>query len=71
MEDKATILAMLLPVLRKTNKLWDLRELKYCVSSGTEKEWVIATFENGFTKSINVKGDSGVQMILDVTHSLL
>lgn len=63
-ENKQLILDQLLPALQKTRALHDLVNLQYDL----EKELVHAVFAGG-EKIVNVSGDSGTAMILDVvTH---
>lgn len=64
-EDKQKILDLLLPALQATSALYDLVSLKYIWCSDYE-EYVVATFQNGHMKKVNVSVDSGYAMILDV-----
>jgi hypothetical protein len=66
-EDKAKITKALLPVLQMTRNLYDLVDLEY-MQPGPDEEYVIATFNNGATKKVNVHMDSGTALILDVVH---
>lgn len=61
-EDKQKILDLLLPSLQATRNLHDLIGLDY----DEESETVIATFNNGYQKRVNVAIDSGTAMICDV-----
>lgn len=72
-EDKQAILYKLLPTLQETRHLKDLHSLKYYKFYCSEKEAeevVIATFNNGFSKEINVTLDSGIAMIADIVNRL-
>lgn len=62
MENKQEILDLLLPTLRATRNLSDLKSLEMDWNSET----VIATFESGGTKVANVGGNSGTAMIRDI-----
>ncbi len=57
-------------VLKRTRHFFDLAELKYCKSDKNDA-LVIATFDNGFTKAVNVTADSGVALIDDVLKHLI
>lgn len=67
MENKQKILDTLLIPLRETRALSDLYKLEY----DSDREVVIATFENGYTKEANVAMDSGVAMIRDVLAQIV
>lgn len=66
-EDKKRICALLLPVLQATRNLFDLATLEY----DEQREVVIATFENGYSKTANVAADSGTSMIKDILKQIL
>lgn len=66
-EDKQKILDLLLPALQATRNLYDLVSLKYVWCSDSEQH-VVATFENGHMKKVNVSLDSGTAMISDVVR---
>lgn len=66
MENKQTILNLLLPTLQATRNLYDLISLDY----DKEKEIVIAHFANG-KKLVNVEGDSGTAMIKDILKKII
>ena len=66
-EDKQKILDLLLPSLQATRNLHDLIGLDY----DEESETVIATFNNGYQKRVNVAIDSGTAMICDVIHQIV
>lgn len=66
-EDKQLICDKLLAALQVTRHLYDLIELQY----NPEKEIVVAGFENGYTKTINVALDSGTAMIRDIMKWIL
>lgn len=68
-ENKAKICRMLLPVLQETRGLYDLRYLEYVDYHNGEEE-VIATFNNGYRKRVNVSMDSGTAMIRDIMNHL-
>ena len=64
-EDKQKICDLLLPALQATRNLSDLASLKY-ERIGDYDEIVTATFDNGYSKRINVSMDSGTAMIRDI-----
>lgn len=66
-EDKQWILDLLLPALKATCNLHDLADLEY----DPEREEVIATFDNGYHKYVNVAADSGTAMIVDVVEWII
>jgi hypothetical protein len=66
MEDKKAICKALVPVLRMTRNLYDLKDLDY----DPDTETVTATFENG-TKTANVAMDSGTAMIRDIIGQIV
>lgn len=66
-EDKQKILDLLLPSLQATRNLHDLIGLDY----DEESETVIATFNNGYQKRVNVALDSGTAMICDVIRQIV
>ena len=72
MEDKAEICKAFIPVCRRTRNLCDLVDLEYRknTNEGFFEEQVIATFESGYTKSINVNCDSGTAMLKDILKEL-
>ena len=65
-EDKNKICQLLLKTLQATDNLWNLEGLNYY----PEKEIVIAVFENGAKKIINIAWDSGIAMIMDIIMNL-
>ncbi len=65
-EDKNKICQLLLKTLQATDNLWNLEGLNYY----PEKEIVIAVFENGAKKIINIAWDSGIAMIMDIILNL-
>ena len=67
MENKQKILDLLLPALKATNNLHDLEFLRY----DDEREEVIATFLNGWSKRANVAMDSGTAMIKDIITQIV
>ena len=69
-EDYQKILDLLLLALRETRDLYDLEKLTYVWCSKTEQH-VVATYENGYMKKINVSLDSGTAMIKDVMAWIL
>ena len=68
-EDKQKILDLLLPTLQATRNLEDLMSLVY-VKLENGEERVIAIFHAG-DKVVNVSGDSGTSLILDVVHGII
>lgn len=66
-EDKQKILDLLLPSLQATRNLHDLIGLDY----DEESETVIATFNNGYQKRVNVAIDSGTAMICYVIRQIV
>ena len=63
---KHDICRALLPVLRMTRALRDLKDLEY---QGDTEE-VHAVFRGGYTKKINVACDSGLAMIKDIVNKI-
>ena len=69
-EDKEKICRMLLPVLQETANMSNVKDLKY------NKDTEIVTAIVGFSGSlmeieINVNGDCGAAMILDIVKALM
>lgn len=68
-ENKELIVDKLLEVLQLTRELSDLVSLEYLVDN-KDNELVVATFNTGYAKVINVSMDSGIAMISDVVKGL-
>jgi hypothetical protein len=66
MENKQLICDRLLECLYLTRQLYDLIDLDYI----KEKELVVAHFEGGGKKEINVAMDSGIAMIKDIVRAI-
>lgn len=66
MENKQMICDRLLETLKLTRQLYDLIDLDYI----EEKELVVAHFEGGGKKEINVAMDSGIAMIRDIIRGI-
>jgi lactate dehydrogenase-like 2-hydroxyacid dehydrogenase len=66
MENKQLICDRLLECLYLTRHLYDLIDLDYI----KEKEIVVAHFEGGGKKEINVAMDSGIAMIRDIIRAI-
>lgn len=66
MENKQLICDRLLETLKLTRQLYDLIDLDYI----EEKELVVAHFEGGGKKEINVAMDSGIAMIRDIIRGI-
>lgn len=66
-EDKQKICDLLLKALQETRNLYDLTDLQY----DPGKDVVIATFDNGYTKTANVACDSGTAMIRDIIKQIV
>lgn len=66
MENKQLICDRLLECLYLTRQLYDLIDLDYI----KEKELVVAHFEGGGKKEINVAMDSGIAMIRDIIRAI-
>ena len=66
-ENKQEICNALLKTLQLTRSLYDLVNLQF----DPEKEVVIATFDNGYTKTANVACDSGTAMIRDIIKQIV
>ena len=66
MEDKALICEMFMHVLQCTRNLDDLQSLKY----DPETETVTAAFPGG-KKTVNVAGDSGTAMLMDILRGII
>ena len=67
-EDKQEIMNLLLKTLQATREYSDLVSLEYTKSKGLEL--VVAEFDGGYRKPINVALDSGSAMIRDVLKAL-
>lgn len=72
MYDKKEIVEAFLPVLQMTEDFKDLIDLEYQIrtNGNFQRETVIATFENGCTKEVNVTYDSGFAMLKDIVKQL-
>lgn len=68
MENKAEIAKKFCDTLRMTREFEELQSLEY--AHDDYREYVTATFENGYTKEINVAHDSGIAMIRDIIKGL-
>lgn len=68
-EDKAKIVDDFAGVLKQTAAFYDLRDLTYAKTIDGD-EIVIAEFQNGRKKDINVHWDSGIAMIHDIMRAL-
>lgn len=66
MEDKQKICDLLLPALQATRSLSNLVSLEY----DSVQEVVLATFANGYQKTVNVAMDSGIAMIRDIAKQI-
>ena len=69
-EDKAKIARNFAEVLKMTVAFYDLRDLTYHKHPSSDEEFVLAEFQNGRTKQINVHYDSGIAMIYDIMRAL-
>ena len=70
-EDKRQIINALTPVLQQTRQCWDLTDLEYSGHLANGDELVTAFFLSGGRKCINVSGDSGIALIIDIAKGLL
>lgn len=68
-ENKAKIVDDFAGVLKQTAAFYDLRDLTYAKTIDGD-EIVIAEFQNGRKKDINVNWDSGIAMIHDIMRAL-
>lgn len=68
MENKAEIAKKFCDTLRMTREFEELQSLEY--AHDDYREYVTATFKNGYTKEINVAHDSGIAMIRDIIKGL-
>lgn len=68
MENKAEIAKKFCDTLRMTREYEELQSLEY--KHDDYREYVTATFGNGYTKEINVAHDSGIAMIRDIIKGL-
>lgn len=66
-EDRQLICDRLLGALRLTQRLQKLVELRY----RQDRQEVVAGFETGHTRTVNVAGDSGAAMVEDIISKLL
>ena len=69
-EDKAEIAQAFAEVLKQTRDYADLRSLEY-IKEANGEETVVATFDNGKTKTANVSYDSGIAMISDIMRQIV
>lgn len=67
-EDKAYIAGEFAKVLQLTDAYQDLIDLTY--HKDDDEEVVVADFQNGWSKKINVHWDSGIAMIRDILKGL-
>jgi len=67
MENKQQILDLLLPALKATRNLSDLKSLTYDETT----ELVKAEFQNGGKRYANVAADSGTSLIRDVIKQIV
>lgn len=67
-ENKAKITRSFAEVLKMTAAYSELRDLTYAKDG--DDEFVLAEFQNGRTKKINVHWDSGIAMIKDIIRGL-
>lgn len=72
MENKEEIVKAFLPVLQMTEYFHDLVNIEYRLETNGnfKRERVIATFENGCTKEVNVTYDSGFAVLKDILKQL-
>lgn len=68
-EDREEIIIRLFDALRMTREYMDLDHLEY-KDLGNGVQHVIAKFEGGGTRTINVSCDSGIAMIKDILKGL-
>ena len=66
MEYKQQICNRLLKTLQLCRYTYDLEALEY----NWEKDFVVARFKSGYTKTINVEMDSGIALIKDIVNHL-
>lgn len=69
-EDKQKICELLLPVLQATRGAENVTALEYSYDEFFETEFVIARFQYGYKREIDVTGDSGIQMIKDIMRGI-
>ena len=69
-EDKCEVVNALFYALKETAHFHDLEKLEYKKRENSE-EVVIATFDNGFTKTACVTADSGIAIIKDCIEQLV
>ena len=69
MENKQLILDALCSALQLTRDQADLEALEY-KEIGPAKQHVIATYDGGGSREINVSLDSGIAMIRDVLRAI-
>lgn len=69
MENKQLILDALCSALQLTRDQADLGALKY-KEIGPDEQRVIATYDGGGSREINVSLDSGIAMIRDVLRAI-
>ena len=66
-EDKIYIAQKLLELLRETRAFSDLVSLEYeKTGSDWYSELLVLTYENGTVKKVNITGDSGVAILIDL-----
>lgn len=69
-ESKTSVVEHLMITLQKTSYYHDLMYLDYQNNEEAGTEVVVAGFNNGLTKTINVHMDSGIALIEDVLRGL-
>ena len=69
MENKQLILDALCSAIQLTRDQADLESLKY-KEIGPDEQRVIATYDGGGSREINVSLDSGIAMIRDVLRAI-
>ena len=69
-ENYGSICRELCALLRKTRYLSDLKELVHEYEPNGDRT-VIAEFDGGYSKKINVSSDSGIAMIADILKGLM
>ena len=68
MENYQVICTLLCITLRETRQYSDLESLDYAKKG--EERYVIASFDNGGYRKINITMDSGIAMIKDILKRL-
>ena len=68
-EDKGLILEMLLQTLRCTRAGLDLANIRYEMLNDAT-ELAVLIYNNGYRKTVNITGDSGIALMRDILRGM-